>query len=40
MTAFGGREGEKVTSTLIRERLLAEAEVVAITFAGSKAKMP
>lgn len=33
---FAGREGKKVTSTMIRERLLAEAEVnVAITFEES-----
>ena len=36
---LAGREGKKVTSTLIRERLLAEAEVnVAITFAESSGK--
>ena len=36
---LAGREGKKVTSTLIRERLLAEAEVnVAITFAESGGK--
>ncbi len=36
---LAGREGAKVTSTLIRERLLAEAEVnVAITFAESDGK--
>ncbi len=36
---FAGREGKKVTSTIIRERLLAEAEVnVAITFSESAAK--
>lgn len=36
---FAGKEGKKVTSTLIRERLLAEAEVnVAITFAESAGK--
>ena len=36
---LAGREGKKVTSTLIRERLLAEAEVnVAITFAESAGK--
>jgi GTP-binding protein len=36
---FAGREGKKVTSTLIRERLLAEAETnVAITFAESSGK--
>ena len=36
---MAGREGKKVTSTLIRERLLAEAEVnVAITFAESEGK--
>ena len=36
---FTGREGKKVTSTMIRERLLAEAEVnVAITFAESEDK--
>ena len=36
---LAGREGSKVTSTLIRERLLAEAEVnVAITFAESDGK--
>ena len=36
---LAGREGKKVTSTLIRERLLAEAEVnVAITFAESEGK--
>ncbi|MGC6517630.1 MAG: translational GTPase TypA [Candidatus Puniceispirillaceae bacterium] len=36
---LAGREGKKVTSTLIRERLLAEAEVnVAITFAESDGK--
>lgn len=33
---FAGREGSKVTSTMLRDRLLAEAEVnVAITFAES-----
>ncbi|MGC6530485.1 MAG: translational GTPase TypA [Candidatus Puniceispirillaceae bacterium] len=36
---LAGREGSKVTSTLIRQRLLAEAEVnVAITFAESDGK--
>jgi GTP-binding protein len=36
---LAGKEGKKVTSTLIRERLLAEAEVnVAITFAESADK--
>ena len=36
---LAGCEGEKVTSTLIRERLLAEAETnVAITFAESASK--
>ncbi|MDA0883287.1 MAG: EF-Tu/IF-2/RF-3 family GTPase, partial [Proteobacteria bacterium] len=36
---LAGREGKKVTSTAIRERLLAEAETnVAITFAESGAK--
>ena len=36
---FGGREGKKVTSTVIRERLLAEAETnVAITFAENDQK--
>ena len=36
---FAGREGQKVTSTMIRERLLAEAEVnVAITFKESEGK--
>ena len=36
---LAGREGSKVTSTLIRERLLAEAEVnVAITFRESAGK--
>ncbi len=36
---FAGREGSKVTSTMIRERLLAEAETnVAITFRESKEK--
>ena len=36
---FAGTEGEKVTSTMIRQRLLAEAEVnVAITFAESETK--
>ena len=36
---FAGREGKKVTSTMIRERLLAEAETnVAITFAESAGK--
>jgi len=36
---FGGREGKKVTSTAIRERLLAEAETnVAITFAENDQK--
>ena len=36
---LAGREGKKITSTLIRERLLAEAEVnVAITFAESDGK--
>jgi len=36
---FAGKEGKKVTSTLIRERLMAEAEVnVAITFAESSEK--
>ena len=36
---FAGTEGSKVTSTMIRERLLAEAEVnVAITFQESAAK--
>ncbi len=36
---FAGREGKKVTSTMIRERLLAEAETnVAITFAESDGK--
>ena len=36
---LAGREGKKVTSTVIRERLLAEAETnVAITFAESTSK--
>ena len=36
---FAGTEGKKVTSTMIRERLLAEAEVnVAITFSESDNK--
>ena len=36
---FAGQEGKKVTSTLIRERLMAEAETnVAITFAESADK--
>ena len=36
---FGGREGKNVTSTAIRERLLAEAETnVAITFAENDQK--
>ncbi|MFP4097456.1 MAG: translational GTPase TypA [Alphaproteobacteria bacterium] len=36
---FAGREGSKVTSTMIRERLLAEAETnVAITFSESDDK--
>lgn len=36
---FAGREGKKVTSTLLRERLLAEAETnVAITFQESAGK--
>ena len=36
---FAGTEGSKVTSTMIRERLLAEAEVnAAITFQASAAK--
>ena len=36
---LAGREGKKVTSTVIRERLLAEAETnVAITFAESSSK--
>jgi GTP-binding protein len=36
---FAGQEGKKVTSTMIRERLMAEAEVnVAITFAESSDK--
>ncbi len=36
---FAGREGKKVTSTMIRERLLAEAETnVAITFSESTNK--
>lgn len=36
---FAGREGSKVTSTMIRERLLAEAEVnVAITYKESDGK--
>ncbi|NQZ13559.1 MAG: translational GTPase TypA, partial [Alphaproteobacteria bacterium] len=36
---FAGKEGDKVTSTMIRERLLAEAETnVAITFAESENK--
>lgn len=36
---FAGQEGKKVTSTMIRERLLAEAEVnVAITFKESENK--
>ncbi|MGC6485563.1 MAG: translational GTPase TypA [Candidatus Puniceispirillales bacterium] len=36
---FAGREGSKVTSTMIRERLLAEAETnVAITFGESGGK--
>ncbi len=36
---FAGREGKKVTSTMIRHRLLAEAETnVAITFAESDGK--
>lgn len=36
---FAGQEGSKVTSTMLRERLLAEAEVnVAITFAESANK--
>jgi len=36
---FAGKEGSKVTSTMLRERLLAEAEVnVAITFSESQGK--
>lgn len=36
---FAGREGKKVTSTMIRQRLLAEAETnVAITFSESAGK--
>lgn len=36
---FAGKEGKKVTSTMIRDRLLAEAEVnVAITFSESENK--
>ncbi len=36
---FAGKEGKKVTSTMIRQRLMAEAEVnVAITFAESADK--
>ena len=36
---FGGREGKKVTSTVIRDRLLAEAETnVAITFSENDQK--
>ena len=36
---FAGQEGDKVTSTMLRERLLAEAEVnVAITFEESEGK--
>ncbi|MGH1398027.1 MAG: translational GTPase TypA [Alphaproteobacteria bacterium] len=36
---FAGQEGKKVTSTMIRERLMAEAEVnVAITYAESENK--
>lgn len=36
---FAGKEGDKVTSTMIRERLLAEAETnVAITFEESEGK--
>ncbi len=36
---FAGQDGKKVTSTMIRERLLAEAEVnVAITFSESDTK--
>lgn len=36
---FAGKDGKKVTSTMIRERLLAEAETnVAITFAESENK--
>ncbi len=36
---FAGREGKKVTSTMIRERLMAEAETnVAITFNESEGK--
>lgn len=36
---FAGKEGDKVTSTMIRERLLAEAETnVAITFSESSDK--
>lgn len=36
---FAGREGKKVTSTMIRQRLLAEAETnVAITFTESDSK--
>lgn len=36
---FAGQEGKKVTSTMIRDRLLAEAEVnVAITYAESENK--
>ena len=36
---FGGREGKKVTSTVIRERFLAEAETnVAITFSENDQK--
>ena len=36
---FAGKEGKKVTSTMIRQRLMAEAEVnVAITFAESSEK--
>ena len=38
---LAGCEGEKVTSTLIRERLLAEAETnVAITFAEMPQRTP
>ena len=36
---FAGREGKKVTSTVIRERLIAESETnVAITFSEGEGK--
>ena len=37
---FAGREGKKVTSTVIRERLIAESETnVAITFSEGQGKI-